>query len=115
MRQSRRVRRIPGQDCPYCALESLAACPASRDAPILILDEATSPLDAHSEALITASIDELRRDRTTFVVAHRIATVENADLIVVLRNGRVVETGTHAELIGQGGEYAGQHRAQFDA
>jgi subfamily B ATP-binding cassette protein MsbA len=85
-----------------------------RDAPILILDEATSALDAHSEALITASIDELRRDRTTFVVAHRIATVENADVIVVLRNGRVVETGTHAELIGQGGEYAGLHRAQFD-
>lgn len=85
-----------------------------RDAPILILDEATSALDAHSEALITASIDELRRDRTTFVVAHRITTVENADMIVVLRNGCVAEIGTHTELIGKDGEYAGLHRAQFD-
>jgi len=86
-----------------------------RDAPLLILDEATSALDAHSEALITASLDELRRDRTTFVVAHRIATVENADLILVLRNGCLVEVGTHEELITRGGEYAGLHRAQFDA
>ena len=71
-------------------------------------------LDAHSEALITASINELKRDRTTLVVAHRIATVENADMIVVLRDGRVVETGTHADLIITSGEYAGLHRAQFD-
>lgn len=85
-----------------------------RDAPILILDEATSALDAHSEALITASIDELRRDRTTFVVAHRIATVERADQIVVLREGRVVECGNHPELIGIGKEYAALHRAQFE-
>jgi subfamily B ATP-binding cassette protein MsbA len=85
-----------------------------RNTPILILDEATSALDAHSEAVVTASLEELKRDRTTFVVAHRIATVERADLIVVLRDGRIVETGSHQELIRAAGEYESLHRAHFN-
>jgi subfamily B ATP-binding cassette protein MsbA len=84
-----------------------------RNSPILILDEATSALDAHSEAEITASLEELRRDRTTFVVAHRLGTVERADQIVVLRDGRIVESGSHQELIRSGGEYCSLHRAHL--
>lgn len=85
-----------------------------RNAPILILDEATSALDAHSEAAVTASLEELKRDRTTFVVAHRIATVERADLIVVLRDGRIVESGSHQQLMRAAGEYESLHRAHFN-
>jgi ABC-type multidrug transport system fused ATPase/permease subunit len=85
-----------------------------RNAPILILDEATSALDAHSEAVVTASLEQLKRDRTTFVVAHRIATVERADLILVLRDGRIVESGSHQELMRAAGEYESLHRAHFN-
>jgi ATP-binding cassette, subfamily B, bacterial MsbA len=85
-----------------------------RNAPILILDEATSALDAHSEAVVAASLEQLKRDRTTFVVAHRIATVERADLIVVLRDGRIVESGSHQELMRAAGEYESLHRAHFN-
>jgi ATP-binding cassette subfamily C protein CydCD len=77
-----------------------------KDAPILVLDEATSHLDAESEALVHRALDELRRDRTTFVVAHRLSTVRAADLIVVLDQGRVAETGRHEELLRRGGLYA---------
>lgn len=77
-----------------------------RDAPVLLLDEATSNLDAASEAAVQEALDRLARGRTTVVVAHRLSTVRDADRIVVLVDGRVVEEGTHATLLGQGGEYA---------
>ncbi len=77
-----------------------------RGAPVLLLDEATSNLDAESEALVQDALDRLMRGRTTFVVAHRLSTIRDADLIVVLADGRIVERGAHAELLAAGGEYA---------
>ena len=77
-----------------------------RDAPILLLDEATSSVDAENEAIIQEAIDRLKRGRTTLVVAHRLSTVRGADRIVVLDDGRMVESGSHNELIGAGGIYA---------
>ena len=84
-----------------------------KDAPILILDEATSALDTEAERHIQAALTHLMRNRTTFVIAHRLSTVEQADRILVLDAGRVVESGTHAELIERGGLYAQLHRLQF--
>ncbi len=84
-----------------------------KDAPILILDEATSALDSESERAVQAAVDALLRDRTTLVIAHRLATIENADQIVVLSRGRVAEQGTHAELLAANGVYAELHRLQF--
>jgi ATP-binding cassette subfamily B protein len=78
-----------------------------KDPPLLILDEATSSLDAESEELVQTAIDELMRGRTTFVIAHRLATVVKADRIIVLKEGGILEDGTHAELIRAGGCYAG--------
>jgi ATP-binding cassette subfamily C protein CydCD len=77
-----------------------------KDAPVLILDEATSHLDAVNEQAVRSGLDRLRADRTTIVIAHRLSTVRDADLIVVLDEGRVAETGTHASLIVAGGLYA---------
>jgi len=84
-----------------------------KDAPILILDEATSALDTESERYIQQGLEELIRGRTTLVIAHRLSTVQNADLIVVIQDGRVVEQGSNAELLARGGVYASLHRLQF--
>src|SRR6266576_197908 len=84
-----------------------------RDPPILILDEATSALDMESERLVQEAIDRLMARRTTFVIAHRLATVQHADLILVLAEGRIVERGTHATLYAAGGLYRRLHDMQF--
>jgi subfamily B ATP-binding cassette protein MsbA len=86
-----------------------------KDAPVLILDEATSALDTDSERRIQAALEVLMRGRTTLVVAHRLSTVESADLIVAMKDGRIVETGTHDELVRRGGYYAALQRAQLAA
>jgi subfamily B ATP-binding cassette protein MsbA len=86
-----------------------------RDTPILIFDEATSALDTAAERHIQAALEQLLRNRTTFIIAHRLSTVEHADRILVLREGRMVEYGTHADLIQRGGVYAELHRLQFSA
>ena len=85
-----------------------------KDAPLLIMDEATSSLDSHSEKHIQAAIARLVKNRTSLIIAHRLSTIENADLILVLENGRVVERGRHAELLKQAGVYSGLHAAQYD-
>jgi subfamily B ATP-binding cassette protein MsbA len=84
------------------------------DAPILILDEATSALDTESERYIQASLERLMKDRTTLVIAHRLSTIENADVIVVMDKGRIVEKGTHQELITLKGHYAALHQMNFE-
>jgi len=84
-----------------------------KDAPVLLLDEATSALDSESERYIQLSLERLMRGRTTFVVAHRLSTIERADRIIVLEAGRVVEIGRHAELFANGGLYASLYRIQF--
>ena len=84
-----------------------------RDAPVLLLDEATSALDAESERAVQAAVDRLSADRTTLIVAHRLATVKKADRIVVLEAGRIVDMGTHDELVTKGGLYARLARLQF--
>jgi ATP-binding cassette subfamily B protein len=84
-----------------------------KDPPILILDEATSALDAATEAKVQAALDEVMKDRTTFVIAHRLSTVRNATRILVLENARVVETGTFDELVRRGGAFAALAKAQF--
>ena len=85
-----------------------------RDAPILLLDEATSALDAESETLVQTALERLMKDRTTIVVAHRLATVLKADRILVMDEGRIVEEGTHASLVQRDGVYARLARLQFD-
>jgi ATP-binding cassette, subfamily B, bacterial len=84
-----------------------------KDAPVLILDEPTSALDAETEALLLEALERLMAGRTTFIIAHRLSTIRTADRIAVVKGGRVVELGTHAELLARGGAYARLHRLQF--
>jgi ATP-binding cassette, subfamily B, bacterial MsbA len=86
-----------------------------KDAPILLLDEATSALDLHSERLVRDALARFTRGRTTLVIAHRLSTVEKADLICVIDDGRLVETGTHSELLARGGAYASLARTELTA
>ena len=84
-----------------------------RNAPVLILDEATSALDTESERAIQSALDELQKDRTVLVIAHRLSTIENADQILVVDDGEIIERGVHADLLAQNGAYAQLHRIQF--
>jgi ATP-binding cassette subfamily B protein len=84
-----------------------------RDAPILVLDEATASVDSDTEARLQHALEELMKDRTAIVIAHRLSTIRRADRIVVFHKGRVVEQGTHGELLEHGGLYARLHELQF--
>ncbi|MDO7596609.1 MAG: lipid A export permease/ATP-binding protein MsbA [Pseudomonadota bacterium] len=84
-----------------------------RDAPILILDEATASLDSEAERHIQAALEALMKQRTTLVIAHRLSTIEKADLIIVMHNGKILETGTHTDLLAKGQHYAELYRLQF--
>ncbi len=85
----------------------------AKDSPILILDEATSALDSATEKQVQAAIDEMQKDRTTIIIAHRLSTVQKADRIVVLRRGEIIEQGSHQELLSANGEYASLYNHQF--
>ena len=83
------------------------------DPKILILDEATSSVDTRTEILIQRAMDELTKGRTSFIIAHRLSTIRNADLILVMKDGDIVETGNHEELLRKGGFYAELYQSQF--
>ncbi len=85
-----------------------------KNAPILLLDEATSALDTESEQHVQAALDTLMQNRTSIVIAHRLSTIENADRIMVMELGQIVETGTHTELIALDGYYAKLYQKQFN-
>ena len=85
----------------------------AKDSPILILDEATSALDSATEKQVQAAIDEMQKDRTTIIIAHRLSTIQKADRIIVLRQGNIIEQGSHLDLLGQNGEYATLYNHQF--
>ena len=84
-----------------------------QNAPMLILDEATSNVDTRTEETIQKAMDKLTQDRTSFVIAHRLSTIKNADMILVLKDGDVIESGNHKELIKQNGFYAELYNSQF--
>ena len=84
----------------------------AKDSPILILDEATSALDSATEKLVQSAINKMQQDRTTIIIAHRLTTIQNADRIIVLKNGEIIEQGTHLELIKKAGEYSKLHQQQ---
>lgn len=104
----RGTRLSGGQRQRLCIARALL-----KDAPILILDEATSALDTESEKMVQQALDNLMRNRTTFVIAHRLSTVQHADLIVVLEHGKILEIGSHADLVAGSGLYSRLHALQF--
>ena len=84
-----------------------------KNAPILILDEATSSIDTRTEVLVQDAFEELMKGRTSFIVAHRLSTIKNADQILVMKAGNIIERGTHEELLARGGFYANLYASQF--
>ena len=84
------------------------------DKPMLILDEATSSVDTRTEQQIQNAMDELMKNRTSFVIAHRLSTIKNSDLILVMKDGDIIESGTHDELLEKNGFYAELYNSQFD-
>jgi len=84
----------------------------AKDSPILILDEATSALDSATEKLVQSAINKMQQNRTTIIIAHRLTTIQNANRIIVLKNGEIIEQGTHSELIKNAGEYSKLHQQQ---
>ena len=84
------------------------------DNPILILDEATSSVDTRTEVRIQKALDNLMRGRTSFIIAHRLSTIRNADLILVMKDGDIIEQGTHEQLLVQKGFYADLYNSQFE-
>ncbi|HAC10290.1 MAG TPA: ABC transporter, partial [Clostridiales bacterium] len=85
-----------------------------QNAPMLILDEATSSVDTRTELMIQRAMDELTKGRTSFVIAHRLSTIRNADLILVMKEGDIIESGTHDELMKKGGFYSELYNSQFE-
>jgi len=85
----------------------------AKDSPILILDEATSALDSATERLVQSAINKMQQRRTTIIIAHRLSTIQNADRIIVLKEGEIIEQGSHKELINASGEYAKLNQQQF--
>ncbi len=85
-----------------------------RNSPMLILDEATSSVDTRTELLAQRAMDKLPENRTSFVIAHRLSTIKNADLILVLKDGNVIEQGSHSELLAKGGFYSELYNSQFE-
>ena len=84
------------------------------DAPFLILDEATSNVDTRTEELVQKAMDKLTKGKTSFIIAHRLSTIKNADLILVMKDGNIVEQGNHKKLLEQNGFYAELYNSQFD-
>ena len=100
--------------CVALVSEGLTLRRAGIDAPILLLDEPTSALDAKSESAIRAALTRLSKGRTTLVIAHRLSTILDADQIVVMEAGQIVEMGTHAQLLAANGSYAELYRLQYE-
>ena len=84
-----------------------------QDSPMLILDEATSSVDTRTEVIIQKAMDKLLKNRTSFIIAHRLSTIINADVILVMKDGKIVESGKHDELLQLNGVYAGLYKSQF--
>ena len=85
------------------------------DAPFLILDEATSNVDTRTEELVQKAMDKLMKNKTSFIIAHRLSTIKNADLILVMKDGNIIETGNHNELMKENGFYANLYNSQFES